>query len=86
MCSWHKSLFSNCVFFFQLYSFLFFLSFLYFFFLDKIKAEMLKYPASLEKKSTGKIYSVSAGLLALLWLRKSHVLESSHGWGIYTVW
>jgi len=51
---------------------------------DKVKAGMLKYPASLGK-STGEAEGVSAGLLALLWLRKPHVLESSHGWGICTV-
>lgn len=49
------------LFFFSL-SLSFFL-FYSFFTLDKIKEDMLKYPASLEKKSTGKISCVSAGLL-----------------------
>lgn len=49
------------------------------------EGDMLNYPSSLEKKSTGKISGVSAGLMALLWLRKSHVFESSHGWGICAV-
>lgn len=50
--------------------------------MDKIKANMLEFPASLEKKSTGKINNASAELLALVLLRKSCVLESSHSLGI----
>lgn len=59
MCVWYKSF---VVFFPLLLSLSLSLSFS-FFPLDKIKEDMLKYPASLEKKSTGKISGVSAGLL-----------------------
>lgn len=38
---------------------------------DKIKADMLEFPKSLGKKSTGKISNSSAELLAVVLLRKS---------------
>lgn len=61
---------------------LFFLFFSFLSTMDKIKANMLEFPASLGKKSTGKISNASAELLALVLLRKSCVLESSHSLGI----
>lgn len=85
MCGCPKSLFSVC--FFQTYLLEFRDCFSLFLFFplpspDKIKADMLEFPEDLRKKSTGKISDASAELLALVLLRKSCVLESSHGWDI----